>query len=126
MFSDFNNVKLLGGMLEVDLFSTNDYDRLSIAGAGGDTPTLTLGGVSLAVNLAFRPAVGDTFLIVRVSESNAVVGEFPEGDAMIVSFRGRKYVFGILYNSALAGGDGNDIVLRCAADIPGGTVFVAR
>jgi len=106
--ASFSSVKLKGGTVALDLFSTINYDRLALSGA----TALTITNASLQVALAFVPNVGDLFLAVNVAGSTAISGKFAQGDSLTAAFGSRKVTFDILYNSSLAGGDGNDIVLR--------------
>jgi len=120
---NFGAVRLWGGTLALDLLATNSYDRLSLTGS----TALTINGTLLNVNLGYVPSVGETFLVVSVSGSTPVSGTFSNPqDTVTVPYGDRRYAFDILYNSTLAGGDGNDIVLRCRAVIMGGTVFVLK
>jgi hypothetical protein len=113
-FGGFKYVKLQGGTLEIDLCGLGDYDRLALykSGNGDSESTLTLSGTSLMPVLAFEPAVGDTFLILTVGSATAISGKFAEQDSVQAVYGNRKVTFDILYNSSLAGGTGNDIVLR--------------
>lgn len=113
-FGGFKYVKLEGGTLEIDLCGLSDYDRLALykTGNGDSESTLTLSGTSLMPVLAFQPAVGDTFLVLTVGSTAAVSGKFVEQDSVQAVYGTKKVTFDILYNSSLAGGTGNDVVLR--------------
>lgn len=108
--SGFSSVKLSGGTVELDLEAASSYDRLALSG----TPALTINGASLVPKLGYLPAVGDTFLALTVAGSTAIAGAFAEQDAVEVVHGTKKVTFDILYNSSLAGGTGNDVVLRVA------------
>lgn len=127
---DFNQVKLLDGSLELDVFSTSEFDKLLIASPDtADSPTLTLASpASLSVVLAYLPQVGDTFLVVAVDDANPVSGQFAEGTEVEAEFDNKKVTFDVLYNTSEAGGDGNDIALRVAdvASLNGATVILLR
>ena len=78
------------------------------------------------VALNYVPAVGDLFKILDVGGATAIAGKFSNGDLLRAVMNDNQYGFDILYNSALGGGDGNDVVLRCTGKIPKGTVIVIR
>jgi len=113
---DFTAVKLNGGTVALDLLGAAGNDQVALAG----TPTLSVSNAcSLAVTLGYVPAVGDTFLAVSVAGSNASTGSFLAGATVRATYPGGyRVTFDVLYNSALAGGTGNDIVLRVAAVTP--------
>lgn len=127
-FSDFPQVKLLGGELEVDLLSPGACDRLDLTGTTDKTPTLTISGASLKPVLHYVPAVGEQFLFATVSEAIPISGEFLEQDSVEAVYGNRKVTFDILYNRNLAGGTDNDIVLRVADVRPAtaGMVVIMR
>lgn len=133
--SGFSTVALEGGTLEIDLrtpiptfasFSDpQTTDRLAITGTN---PALTLAGTTLAVTLHGPVTVGDTFLIVGVAGSTASTGAFANGTQVQADFGNQRFVFNILTNSNLAGGDGNDIVLQVVEvrSLNAGTVVLVR
>ena len=122
----FTQVKFLGGTVRLDIFAPCSHDVINLAGSGSDVPTLSINAASLEVNLGYRPAIGDTFAVIKVAGTNAVSGQFAQGSVVMARYGQRKFFLDILYNSSLAGCDGNDIVLRVARYDAGGTVFVAR
>jgi hypothetical protein len=68
--------------------------------------------------------VGDLFMILNVAGSTAISGKFSNsGDTVAASYGGKNYKFDVLYNSALGGGDGNDIVLRAQPSASGGSLL---
>ncbi len=85
----------------------NGHDQLNVTGS------VNLGGSSLAPLPwnAFRPAVGDSFTILRNDGTDAIIGSFlnaPEGTVFAGPL---NTAFRITY----LGGDGNDIVLTRVA-----------
>lgn len=117
--SGFSTVSLDAGTLELDLgtpipafadFSDpQTSDRLAIAGTN---PALAISGTTLAVTVLGPLGEGDTFRVVDVAGSSAGTGAFANGAQVQADFGQERYTFDILTNSALAGGDGNDIVLQ--------------
>jgi len=129
---DFGSVALNGGTLAIDLFEPRNtwggmnpvvYDRLVITGASA--PAVTLGGL-LSVALHYIPQVGDAFRIVDVSGATLTAGQFGNDVSITPKYGDRRYRFTVLYNSSEAGGDGNDVVVKCAAIILSGTTLVLR
>lgn len=83
-----------------DLNSTTagtGYDQLVTTG------TVNLNGAALAVSAAAGLQVGNSFVIVSNTGTDAVIGTFASGATLTVG----NYVFAISYT----GGDGNDVVL---------------
>ncbi len=121
---DFSAVKLSGGALELDLFAATDYDRLALTG----TPALTLNGASILPVLHAMPTLGEQYLVVTVAGSTGITGKFAQQDSVEAVYGNRKVAFDIFYNSSLAGGTGNDVVLRVASIRPAsaGTVVAVR
>jgi hypothetical protein len=120
-----DGVRLRSGELRIDLMGTQNYDvlavgntKVTISDAGGG-----YAGALLAVNLGFAPKAGDLFMILNVAGSTAISGKFSSGDTVTASYGGKNYKFDILYNSALGGGDGNDIVLRAQPSASGGSLL---
>ena len=120
-FESFATVKLMGGRVAVDLFGSNRCDRVAFTGA----PAVRIGGSSLAVALHYPPSVGDTFLVMSTAGTTTNTGKFAQGDSVMAVYDKWKATFDILYNSNLAGGDGNDVVLRVSLVEPHylGTMF---
>ncbi len=121
-----DGVRLRSGELRIDLNSAQNYDVLSV---GSTKVTISdtgngYAGSSLVLDLGFASAAGDLFRILNVGGATAVAGEFSNGDTVKAAYGGRDYGFEILYNSALGGGDGNDVVLRCTGIIPAGSVLI--
>ncbi len=102
-------------------------DRLGVLAIG--SAVVTLGAdAKLAVQLGFLPDVGDAFRVLTVGGSTAITGTFAGMGPVSAVYGTRKVIFDTLYNSSLAGGDGNDLVLQVAAVQPAsaGTVMVLR
>ncbi len=117
-------VYLTAGTLNIDLASKDYFDALSLTTSGSGVPSLTLGGTDLVVNLGFAPAAGALFKIVDVGGTTASTGAFADGTTVSSTYGGRTYKFDILYNSAIGGGTGNDIVLRARAPAGGTVVYI--
>ena len=124
----FASVVFAGGTLELDLAGPTESDRLVLTKLNGSEnwPALTITGTSIKPVPAYVPAVGESFLAVQVGTNYPVVGKFTEQDSVTVQVRNKLCTFDILYNSSLAGGDGNDIVLRVASvvGVPGCLLLV--
>lgn len=121
-----DGVRLRSGELRIDLNSAQNYDVLSV---GSTKVTISdagngYAGSTLVLTLGYAPPAGDLFKIVDVAGATAIVGKFSNGDYVKASYGGRDYGFDILYNSALGGGDGNDVVLRSTGKIAVGSVLV--
>lgn len=121
-----DGVRLRSGELRIDLNSAQNYDVLSV---GSTKVTISdagngYAGSTLVLNLGFVPQTGELFKIVDVAGATAIVGKFSNGDTVKAVYGGRDYGFDILYNSALGGGDGNDVVLRSTGRIPVGSVLI--
>ncbi|MEK7271017.1 MAG: hypothetical protein AAB215_08785, partial [Planctomycetota bacterium] len=125
--SGASEVRLRSGDVRIDVDSPVEFGSIA-AGASAvvlSDPGNGYAGSRLRLNLNYAPMLGDAYKIVDVAGATAVSGKFSNGEGIKGYFGSRTYLFEILYNSSLAGGDGNDIVLRAAA-IVGGTVFVAH
>lgn len=74
------------------------------------------GSMNLLVSLGYLPTVGTLFKIIDLEEDavagGLVTGKFTQVDSVVSTFGGYDVTFGILYNSTLGGGDGNDVVLQ--------------
>ncbi|MFO0796528.1 MAG: tandem-95 repeat protein [Gemmataceae bacterium] len=93
------NTTLGAGTLRLDLPSVAGADSLAVTGTAdvtGGTLALVVGG-TLAVN--------DSFVILSNDGTDAVVGQFADG-AAVVAANDPRYFFTLNY----AGGDGNDVV----------------
>jgi autotransporter-associated beta strand protein len=98
-----------GAIFAIDLNGTGagQFDQLQVTG------TVSIGGATLAGNLGFTPANGDTFLIIDSDgTADSVSGTFGNAPGNVVGFDGRA--FSVNY----AGGDGNDVVLTALANGP--------
>jgi len=126
--STTDGVRLRSGELRMDLDSAQNFDVLSVG-----TTKVTISdpgnghaGTTLVLTLGYEPEVDEMFRILNVGGSTPIEGKFSNGDTIKASYGGSNYGFEILYNSALGGGDGNDIVLRSTGKIPSGTVIMIR
>ncbi len=118
-----STVAFKAGTVALDIFGPSQFDALSldnganpltVAFSGGGHP-----GSRLSLNLDYLPADGELFRIVTVGGASATTGTFNSpgaGTAVYGQHGGYLHKFDILYNSTLAGGDGNDVVLRRSAD----------
>ena len=118
------NSRLFGGTVNIDLASPDFFDVLSFT-TGKTTPTVSLtlsegsnAGSTLQVQLGYDAAVGQMFRIVDVAGSNLISGKFSNGDTVSAVRSGTTYNFNILYNSSLAGGSDNDVVLQVVSVVP--------
>ena len=87
-----------------------NYGQVRVRGS----VNITNAGLDLTVNAAFKPTVGQTFVIIDNDGNDPVLGEFrflPEGTV----FNGGGYPFQITY----AGGSGNDVVLTRVGSVTG-------
>ena len=115
-------LNLQAGELRINIEEIDQFSSLAVG-----TATVTLSsGAQLVLTLNCAPEVGDVFKILAVGGTTAIVGNFAGNDSVTATYNGVKYGFSVLYNSALGGGDGNDIVLRCTGRIGGGTLFVVH
>jgi len=113
-------MRFLGGEVVMDIVGADAHDTLAFQSAnfrttgrpwaiGFGTP-----GSELKINLGYKPAVGQFYKIIDIEGKIPTVGKFANGDVLKAGFENRyRATFAIHYNSALAGGDGNDVVLEC-------------
>ena len=100
-------VLTLGATYLVDLKGSvagNSYDQLDVIG------TVNLGNATLALSLAFKPAIGDVFTIINNDAVDMIVGTFnglAEGDQFTI--------YGETFSISYHGGDGNDVTLTSVA-----------
>lgn len=106
------DIDFTGGTLEVEIGGTTagNYDQLNVTG------TVSLGTSATSLNVShwnsFRPAVGNTFVIINNDAADAVTGTF-SGLA-----QGATVTVGdVVYTISYTGGDGNDVVLT-ATTVP--------
>ncbi len=119
------------GELRIDLAAPDAHDMIVFETRHADAQAhLSFGdpGSTLVVNLGFLPELDDTFKIIDVLGTTASSGSFANGEAVVATFGENKVLFDILYNSDLAGGDGNDVVLRTAdiRTVRSGTIITLR
>lgn len=128
-------MRFLGGEVVMDIVGADAYDTLAFQGANfrttGKPWAISFGspGSELKINLGYKPAVGQLYKIIDIEGKIPTVGKFANGDVVKADFENRyRAVFKIHYNSALAGGDGNDVVLECTdvADRRSATVISVR
>ncbi|MCI0637986.1 MAG: autotransporter-associated beta strand repeat-containing protein [Gemmataceae bacterium] len=85
----------------------SDYDQLDVNG------TVTLGGATLHVDIGFRPAPGNSFVLINNDGADAIVGTFAGlSEGATVVFDGTFFV--ITY---LGGTNNNDVVLTANSSI---------
>jgi hypothetical protein len=102
------NYNLTNGTLEIEVDGTagaglvGGHDLLDVNG----TVTLNATNSILDIIVGGAISVGDMFLVIDNNLADAISGTF--GSVTTTS----GYSFNLLYNSSLAGGDGNDLVLE--------------
>ena len=124
--STTDGLRLRSGELRIDLQSAQLYDVLSVGSTMVTISDTGYAGTRLVLNLGYTPTIGDLYKIVDVGGATAVVGQFRNGSSVSAIGPIGTYKFDILYNSALGGGDGNDVVLRCSSKVYPGTLFSVR
>ncbi len=109
---------LLGGQLHMDIANPIAHDEITFSTTNAAAHGLLLfgnPGSTLLLNLGYLPAAGEAFKLIDVTGSVPSTGRLhnpDNGNTVYGAHGGWLYPFDILYNSSLANGDGNDLVVR--------------
>lgn len=88
-----------------------DYDQIMVEGVIDLIGSDGILNSDLGINLDYAAQIGDSFILFDNDDADLILGQFAQGNELMVLFDGQNYTFDIDY----FGGTGNDITLTVSA-----------